>query len=95
MVSNMDSNSFVRAFTAEHMSRVTGLSERQLRNWDEIGLFRPQFAYERAGSAYHFFEKASRIAFIRPSVEFVAGALLLHAVSTSCLRLPVALSNFI
>jgi hypothetical protein len=41
----------------------------------------------------HFLEKASRTAFIRPSVEFVAGALSLHATSTPRRKSPVVLSN--
>ncbi len=34
----------ILAFSAEHVCRLTGLSERQLRYWDDSGFFRPQFA---------------------------------------------------
>jgi DNA-binding transcriptional MerR regulator len=33
-----------QAFTAEHVSRLTGLSDRQLRYWDGRGLFSPSYA---------------------------------------------------
>ncbi len=32
------------AFSIERVSRLTGLSVRQLRYWDEKGIFSPQFA---------------------------------------------------
>jgi DNA-binding transcriptional MerR regulator len=35
------------AFTAEHVSNLTGLSIRQLYYWDKTGLFSPQYADER------------------------------------------------
>ncbi|MEA2641645.1 MAG: hypothetical protein QOF51_3039 [Chloroflexota bacterium] len=36
----------IMAFSAEHVCKLTGLSDRQLRYWDETGFFRPQFAEE-------------------------------------------------
>ena len=39
--------SVISAFSAEHVSRITGLTPRQLRYWDGIGFFRP--AYEHVG----------------------------------------------
>ncbi len=36
----------ILAFSADHVRRLTGLSERQLRYWDDTGFFRPQFASE-------------------------------------------------
>ena len=38
-------NSLV-AFTAEQVSRLTGLSDHQLRYWDSTGFFRPSLADE-------------------------------------------------
>ncbi|MGI5835680.1 MAG: MerR family transcriptional regulator, partial [Chloroflexota bacterium] len=34
------------AFSAEHVCRLTGLSMRQLRYWDDTGFFHPQYADE-------------------------------------------------
>lgn len=34
------------AFPADQVSRITGLSERQLRYWDKTGFFHPQYAEE-------------------------------------------------
>jgi uncharacterized protein (DUF433 family) len=34
------------AFTAEHVARLTGLSERQLRYWDETGFFVPTLLHD-------------------------------------------------
>lgn len=45
------------AFTVEHVSRITGLSPRQLRYWDDIGFFQPSVADERGrpyGRVYSF-----------------------------------------
>lgn len=36
----------VTALSANHVVRLTGLSHRQLRYWDETGFFAPQFASE-------------------------------------------------
>jgi DNA-binding transcriptional MerR regulator len=35
------------AFTAEQVSRLTGLSDRQLRYWDDTGFFKPSLSDER------------------------------------------------
>jgi uncharacterized protein (DUF433 family) len=48
----MDKESVIRAFTADHVVRLTGLSQGQLRSWDRDGFFRPEFAYEDRGSPY-------------------------------------------
>lgn len=37
----------VRAFSSEHVCRLTGLTERQLRHWDQSGFFSPAFGTER------------------------------------------------
>jgi uncharacterized protein (DUF433 family) len=44
--------SVVRAFSADHAVRLTGLSMRQLRYWDDTGFFRPRYAYEDRRSPY-------------------------------------------
>src|SRR3546814_13693132 len=46
------SESIVRAFGEEHVSRLTGLSVRQLRAWDRRGFFSPHYAYEDRRSPY-------------------------------------------
>ncbi len=35
------------AFTTDHVARLTGLSDRQLRYWDETGFFAPAYSKER------------------------------------------------
>lgn len=42
----------VAAFTAEQVSRLTGLSKAQLRYWDRIGFFSPASARDAGLSAY-------------------------------------------
>jgi uncharacterized protein (DUF433 family) len=44
------------AFSPDQVSKVTGLSRRQLRYWDETGFFRPRYAAEqrRFGRMYSF-----------------------------------------
>jgi DNA-binding transcriptional MerR regulator len=45
------------AFTADHVARLTGLSKRQLRYWDQTGFFNPTLiddANERFGRIYSF-----------------------------------------
>ena len=46
----------ILAYTPEQVCRVTGLSRRQLRYWDETGFFRPRYAGEgrRFGRMYSF-----------------------------------------
>ncbi|MGN6548624.1 MAG: MerR family transcriptional regulator, partial [Pararhizobium sp.] len=36
----------ISAFTEDHVERLTGLTQRQLRHWDRTGFFSPSFAYE-------------------------------------------------
>jgi uncharacterized protein (DUF433 family) len=40
------------AFTADQVTRLTGLSKRQLAHWDQIGFFQPQFADIERRSPY-------------------------------------------
>lgn len=42
----------IRAFSAENVSRLTGLSMSQLIDWDRIGFFRPEHASENRREAY-------------------------------------------
>lgn len=42
----------IRAFSADHVVRLTGLTTRQLREWDETGFFKPQYAHENRRSPY-------------------------------------------
>jgi uncharacterized protein (DUF433 family) len=42
----------VSAFSADQVSRLTGLSMRQLSYWDDLGFFQPQYAAEDRGSPY-------------------------------------------
>ena len=44
--------SLVRAFSAEHVSRLTGLSMDQLAEWDKIGFFRPEHAAKNRREPY-------------------------------------------
>lgn len=37
----MSDQTVISAFTTEHVSRITGLSPRQLSHWDRLGFFRP------------------------------------------------------
>jgi uncharacterized protein (DUF433 family) len=48
----MTDGSVVRAFSAEHVQRLTGLSAGQLRYWDATGFFEPRWAYENRRSPY-------------------------------------------
>ena len=41
-----------QVFSDEHVSRLTGLSKWQLRSWDRLGFFSPQFAYEDRFAPY-------------------------------------------
>lgn len=41
-----DSDNIIRAFSADHVVKLTGLSKGQLHYWDETGFFRPHYAYE-------------------------------------------------
>jgi len=42
----------VRAFSANHVVRLTGLSHSQLRYWDETRFFRPRYASENRRSPF-------------------------------------------
>lgn len=44
--------SVLLAFTADQVCRLTGLSERQLRSWDQSHFFHPQFADEDRRQPY-------------------------------------------
>jgi uncharacterized protein (DUF433 family) len=60
----------ILAFSAEQVCRLTGLSQRQLRYWDETGFFRPQPSDEPPGRAF------GRIYFFRDLVNLRVVALL-------------------
>jgi uncharacterized protein (DUF433 family) len=47
-----ESNVVVSAFTEDHVERLTGISQRQLRYWDRTGFFAPSLAYEDRRSPY-------------------------------------------
>jgi len=70
------------AFTAEHVSRLTGLSERRLRYWDKQGLFAPMYAEPNRRRPY------SRVYSFRDVVGLRTLALLRdrHGVSLQRLR---------
>jgi uncharacterized protein (DUF433 family) len=42
----------IRAFSADHVVRLTGLTKRQLAEWDETGFFRPEYAHVNRRSPY-------------------------------------------
>lgn len=42
----------IRAFSADHVVRLTGLTKRQLNEWDQTGFFKPQYAHENRRSPY-------------------------------------------
>jgi DNA-binding transcriptional MerR regulator len=42
----------IRAFSASHVVRLTGLSHSQLRYWDDTGFFRPRYAFENRRSPF-------------------------------------------
>jgi DNA-binding transcriptional MerR regulator len=39
-----NSDNVIRAFSAEHATKITGMSDRTLAYWDKTGFFKPQFA---------------------------------------------------
>ena len=41
----------IRAFSAEHVTKITGMAERTLAYWDRTGFFKPQFASIGEGRA--------------------------------------------
>lgn len=66
------SETIVRAFSAEHAAKLTGLTDGQLRLWDRAGFFRPQYAYDDRRSPY------SRIYSFRDIVGLRTVSVLLH-----------------
>jgi uncharacterized protein (DUF433 family) len=47
-----DNSNIIRAFSADHVVRLTGLTKRQLAQWDETGFFKPQYAHENRRSPF-------------------------------------------
>lgn len=45
-------DNIIRAFSEDHVARLTGLSKGQLRSWDRRGFFVPHYAYENRRAAY-------------------------------------------
>jgi uncharacterized protein (DUF433 family) len=45
-------DSVLKAFSEDHVVRLTGLSRSQLRAWDKIGFFQPDFACEDRHQPY-------------------------------------------
>jgi uncharacterized protein (DUF433 family) len=52
MARRESSSVVVSAFTEDHVERLTGVSQRQLRYWDRTGFFVPSLAYEDRRSPY-------------------------------------------
>lgn len=50
-MADVDDN-VIRAFSADHVVRLTGLTKRQLNEWDNTGFFKPQYAHENRRSPY-------------------------------------------
>jgi uncharacterized protein (DUF433 family) len=50
-MADLDDN-VIRAFSADHIVRLTGLTKRQLGEWDGTGFFKPQYAHENRRSPY-------------------------------------------
>ena len=46
------STSIIKAFSSNDVSRLTGLSQRQLAYWERIGFFRPEYANENRREAF-------------------------------------------
>lgn len=49
---NQMAETVLRAFSADHVVRLTGLTKWQLAYWDKTGFFQPQFANEDRRGAY-------------------------------------------
>ena len=47
-----DASNVLYAFTADQVTRLTGLSDRQLAYWDRTGFFVPRYAAENRSSPY-------------------------------------------
>jgi len=77
-----DSDSTVLALSAEHITKLTGLTMRQLAYWDVIGFFRPEYAAESRRSPN------SRIYSFRDAVGLRTISVLLnvHGVSVPHLK---------
>lgn len=41
----MSESSVISAFSADHVMRITGLTDRQLAYWDRVGFFRPTYSH--------------------------------------------------
>lgn len=76
-----DINTVVFAFSAENVSRLTGLSTHQLAYWDRLGFFSPEYSDETRQSAY------SRIYSFRDVVGLKTVALLRKKYGVSFQRL--------
>jgi len=52
----MSESNVIRAFSEEHVMRLTGLSKGQLRYWDKTGFFAPSYSKHRGpyGRVYSF-----------------------------------------
>ena len=48
----MATETILRAFSADHVVKLTGLSERQLRYWDKTDFFSPEYAHENRRSPF-------------------------------------------
>lgn len=72
----------ISAFSAEHMTKITGLTISQLAYWDKTGFFSPQYAAENRRSPY------SRIYSFKDAVGLRTISVLKskHGVSLSHLR---------
>ncbi|HZS91853.1 MAG TPA: DUF433 domain-containing protein [Chloroflexota bacterium] len=44
----------LQAFGAEHVTRLTGLTDRQLRYWDQTGFFSPHYAADDGSKRPHY-----------------------------------------
>jgi DNA-binding transcriptional MerR regulator len=51
----MSASEVIRAFSAEHMAIITGLSARQIRYWDQTDFFTPSFVLSSAGDVIRMY----------------------------------------
>jgi hypothetical protein len=42
----------IRAFTLESVERLTGVTQRQLKYWDDTDFFKPEYGYENRRIPY-------------------------------------------
>ena len=47
-----DAGNLIRAFSEDHVERLTGISKGQLRYWDRTGFFVPAFAHGNRRAAF-------------------------------------------